>query len=194
MGPPDRSWVPRAALGAFRNRFRASPEGSWRLENHAKYSKNRMFYEVSCLSAFLLVIHQNRPRKPSKRGLPEAQERRRRPQGRPKRFQDDPKRRQERPKSAPRAAQVRLPSGLGGQMGPTWRRRAVRRAPGGHFGPSTVRFSTLRGAIFAWFSTHRKACSKLACGQSLCKHTASTARRLYITSACVLVRRRTAGQ
>ena len=148
MGPPDRSWVPRAALGAFRMSFRASPEGSWRPENHAKYNKNLVFYEVSCLSAFLLVIHQNRPSKPSKTRPPEAQQRPSRPQGRPKRFQDGPKRRQERPKSAPRAAQVRLPSGLGCQMGPTWRTRALRRAPGSHFRPPTVRFSTLRAAIF----------------------------------------------
>ena len=36
-------------------------------------------------------------------------------------------------KSAPKAAQRRLPSGLGGQVGPNWHRKAVQRSFTGHF-------------------------------------------------------------
>ena len=74
----------------------------------------------------------------------DAQEAPRAGQERPKRHQDGPKSRQERPKSIPRAAQLRLPAGLGGHMGPTSCPRAFRRAPGSHFGPPTGCFSTSR--------------------------------------------------
>ena len=58
----------------------------------------------------------------------------------------------ERPKSAPRAAQTRLPNGPGGEVGPNWHKRAVRRPPGDHFGLPTGRFCTLRGSIFGQVS------------------------------------------
>ena len=120
--------------------------------------------------------------------------------GRLKRLQDSPKGRQERPKGAPRAAQSQHPSGLGGQMKPTLRPRALLRPPGTHFGPPAGRFSAFRGVIFIQLETFRRACSKPPCVQSLCKHTSSIARRACvtttcgITSTCGLVRRRTAGQ
>ena len=62
--------------------------------------------------------------------------------------------------SVPRAP-PRLRSGLGGQVGPSWHKRAARRPPGGHFGPPAGRFCTLRGPIFAQFSSlgkHRQSC------------------------------------
>ena len=120
--------------------------------------------------------------------------------GRLKRLQDSPKNRQERPKGAPRAAQSQHPSGLGGQMKPTWRPRALLRPPRAHFGAPAGRCSAFRGAIFIQLQTFRRACSKPPCVQSLCKHTSSIARRACvtttcgITSTCGLVRRRTAGQ
>ena len=110
--------------------------------------------------------------------------------------QDASRRQQEPPRAPqerPRAAQIQLLSGLGGYMGPTWRPRALPKAPGGHLGPPTERFSAHRGALCAHFPNLRKACSKLSCGQSLCKHTASIARRPCVTSTCGLVRRRTPG-
>ena len=57
----------------------------------------------------------------------------------------------------PGAAQIPLSSGLGSQMGPTWRPRALRRPPRGHFGPSLGRCSTPPGTIFTHFSTFRTA-------------------------------------
>ena len=90
------------------------------------------------------------------------------------------------PQAHPRAAQIRFPSGLDSQMGPTWRPRALRRPPRGHFGPSLRRFSTPPGTIFTHFSTFRTAFAKLSFTQSLCKHTVSIARRLCLisTSLC----------
>ena len=70
---------------------------------------------------------------------------------RPKKHQDGPKSRQERFKSIPRAAQLRLPGGLGGHMGPTSCPRAFRRAPGSHFGPPHGVLFHLPGAILHTF-------------------------------------------
>ena len=58
--------------------------------------------------------------------------------GEAKRLQDSPTGRQERPKSAPRAAQAQLPNGPGGEVGPNWHKRAVRRPPRDHFGPGVA--------------------------------------------------------
>ena len=56
-----------------------------------------------------------------------------------------PRAAQEPPGAHPRAAQIPLSSGLDSQMGPTWRPRALRRPPRGHFGLSLGRFYTPRG-------------------------------------------------
>ena len=50
--------------------------------------------------------------------------------------------------NAPRAAQERFRSGLGGHLAPNCRPRAPRRPPGGHFGSLGARFWSLRGPIF----------------------------------------------
>ena len=65
------------------------------------------------------------------------------------------------PQAHLRTAQIKFPSGLDGQMGPTWRPRALRRPPGGHLRPSLGRVSTLGGIIIAHFSTFRTAFAKL---------------------------------
>ena len=81
--------------------------------------------------------------------------------GRPRRPPRRLEERHKRPKSAPRAAQPRLLSGLGGQVGPNWQKRAARRPPGGHFGPPAGRFCSLRGSIFVQFSSlgkHSQSC------------------------------------
>ena len=113
------------------------------------------------------------------------------PQERPRRPQESPGLRAAHeppgaPQAYPRASQIRLPSGLDHQMGPTWRPRALRKPPRGHLGPSLGRFATPRGAIFTYFSTFRTAFAKLSFTQSLCKHTVSIARRLCLisTSLC----------
>ena len=62
---------------------------------------------------------------------------------------------------APPGPPKRLPSGLGGQVGRNWHKRAARRPPGDHFGLPTGRFCTLRGSIFVPFSSlgkHRQSC------------------------------------
>ena len=122
------------------------------------------------------------------------QERPGRPQQRPRRPQDGPGSRQERPKSAPRGSKSRPNSASEPSWRPTGAHVAPKSPPEGHFGPPAGRFSTLRGTIFARFSTLLGALSKLPCPQSLCKPTASAARRVCVTSTCGLVRRRTAGQ
>ena len=96
--------------------------------------------------------------------------------------------------SAPRAAQTRLPSGLGGQVGPNWHKRAARRPSKGHVGPPAGRFCTLRGVDFRTVFFSRKASPKLSSEQSLRKPTPSTALLPCVTSTCGLVRRRTANQ
>ena len=53
--------------------------------------------------------------------------------------------------SAPRAAQTRLPNGPGGQVGPNWHKRAVRRPPGSHFGPSRGAFAPSGGRFLYTF-------------------------------------------
>jgi hypothetical protein len=68
------------------------------------------------------------------------------PQERPRRTQEVPRRPQERPKSAPRAAQRRSQSSLGGHLGPTWRPRGSRSPPGSPFGPLGGGFWPLRGS------------------------------------------------
>ena len=104
----------------------------------------------------------------------DAQEAPRAGHERPKKHQDGPKSRQERPKSIPRAAQLRLPGGLGGSMGPKSLPKGSRKKfwtpPRGAFPPP--------GSDFAHFCPHREAFSKLSFGQSLCKHTASVAQRV----------------
>ena len=57
-----------------------------------------------------------------------------------------PKTTQGRPKSAPRAAQRRSQSSLGGHLGPTWRPRGSRSPPGSPFGPLGGGFWPLRGS------------------------------------------------
>ena len=109
--------------------------------------------------------------------------------GRPRR---PPRRLQERHKHPKSAAQTRLPSGLGGQVGPNWHKRAVRRPSKGHFGPPAGRFCILRGSIFVQFSSLGKHRPKLSSGHSLRKPTPSTALPPCVTSTCGLVRRRTA--
>ena len=79
------------------------------------------------------------PQKPRK-GTPGAA------QEGPGATQEVPRRPQERPKSAPRAAQRRSQSSLGGHLGPTWRPRGSRSPPGSPFGPLGGGFWPLRGS------------------------------------------------
>ena len=91
--------------------------------------------------------------------------------------------RQKRPKSAqsrPNTASERPWRPSWAQLAQKIRPEASRRP----FWTSAGRCSTLRGTIFV----------KLSCGQSLRKHTPSTALLPCVTSTCGLVRRRTEGQ
>ena len=72
------------------------------------------------------------------------------------------------PQERPRAAQSRLPSGLGGQLGPTWRPKAPRRLPGSHFGSPAKRFPTLRGISIVNFALSGKLLQNDACFQADC--------------------------
>ena len=128
--------------GPILERFRSPPGGPGNLQNTVKYN----------VFAVFLVAPQTTFRSSKSapgRSQNDPQEAPRSGPGRPRRprLQE----RYKRPKSAPRAAQTRLPSGLGGQVGANSRKRAVRRPPGGHVGPPAGRFCTLQGSIFVQF-------------------------------------------
>ena len=152
-GPPDRSLVPRDVQEASRADFGAisDPSGRpWKPKNIVKYNVFAVFH----------VAPQTTPR--SSKSAPwkaqnDPQEAPRSGPGRPRRPPRRLQERHKRPKSAPIAAQRRLPSGLGGQVGPNWHKRAVRRPPGDHFGPPTGRFCTLRCRFSYSFFFFRKA-------------------------------------
>ena len=101
----------------------------WKPKNAVKYMVFAVFH----------VAPQTRPDRPNQPpGRPRSGPGR--PRSGPKTAPRAPKASQERPQSRPK-------TGLGGQVGPTWHKRAVRRPPGDHFGPPTGRFCTLRGSI-----------------------------------------------
>ena len=157
LGPPDRSLAPRDVQEASRVDFGAisDPSGRpWKPKNTVKYDVFAAFHvapqRTSRSSKSALGGSQNDPQEAPRSGPA-------RPRRPPRRLQE----RHKRPKSAPRAAQTRLPSGLGGQVGPNWHKRAARRPSKGHFGPLAGRFCTLRGSIFVQFSSlgkHSQSC------------------------------------
>ena len=153
LGPPDRSWAPRDVLEACRADFGAisDPSGRpWTPKNTVKYDVFAAFHVAPPTtlrsSKSALGGSQNDPQEAPRSGP-------RRPRRPPRRLQERPK----RPKSALRAAQTRLPSGLGGQVGPNWHKRAARRPSKGHFGPPAGRSCTLRGVDFRTVFFSRKA-------------------------------------
>ena len=173
--------------GPILERFRSPLGGPGSPKNIVKYCVFAVFHvasqRTSRSSKSALGGSQNDPQEAPRSGPA-------RPKRPPRRLQE----RHKRPKSAPRAAQTRLPSGLGGQVGPNWHKRAVRRPSKGHFGPPAGRFCILRGSIFVQFSSLGKHRPKLSSGHSLRKPTPSTALPPCVTSTCGLVRRRTADQ
>ena len=155
--PPDRSWVPSDVLEAVRADFRTLSDlfgRPWKPRNIVKYNVFATFHVAPQTtrrsSESAPGRSQNDPQETPRSGPG-------RPRRPPRRFQE----RHKRPKSAPRAAQTRLPSGLGGQAGANLHKRAARRPPGGHVGPPAGRFCTFRGSIFVRFSSlgkHRQSC------------------------------------
>ena len=131
LGPPDRSLVPRDVQEASRADLGVNLDPSGRLQK----AKNTVKYKVF---AVFHVAPQTTPRS-SKSALggsqKDPQEAPRSGPGRPRRPPRRLQERHKRPKSAPRVAQTRLPSGLGGQVGPSWHKAAARRPSKGHFGP-----------------------------------------------------------
>ena len=128
-----------------------------------KHCKIQCFCYISRSATDIVQIVQISPLEGQKRPPRGAQERPRTPQERPRRPQDGSK----SAKSVPRA---RLPSGLGGQVGPNLHKKAARRPPAGHFGPPAGRFCTLRGSIFVHFSSlgkHSQSCPVSKAGASL---------------------------
>ena len=183
LGSQDTS---KRLSGPILERFRSRPGGPGSPKNTVKYDVFTIFH----------VAPQTTPRSPKSAlggSQHDPQEAPRRGPGRPRRPPRRLQERHTRPKCVPRAAQTQLPSGLGGQVGPNWHKRAARSfqtqfwtPPWPGFAPSGVDFRT------AFFS--RKASPKLSCGQSLRKPTPSTALPPCVTSTCGLVRRRTASQ
>ena len=72
------------------------------------------------------------------------------------------------PQERPRAAQSRLPSGLGGHLEPTLRPKVPRRPPGGCFGAPAKGFPTLRGLRFVNFPLSGKRLQNDPCFQADC--------------------------
>ena len=147
LGPKTR---PRGLPGRFLSNFGPLREALQAL----KHCKIQGFCCISRSATETVQNVQISPWEVPKRPPGGAQERPRRPQERPKRPQDGPK---------------RLPSGLGGQMGSTWRLRALRRPPGAYFGPPRDDFRPSGGRFSCNFQPsggHVRSCP-------VCKASAS---------------------
>ena len=127
--------------GPILERFRSPPGGPGSPKNTVKYDVFAVFH----------VAPQTTPRS-SKSALGgsqhDPQEAPRSGPGRPRRPPRRLQERHKRPKSAPRAAQPRLLSGLGGQVGPNWQKElsgglpeAILDPPRAGSAPSGGRFS-----------------------------------------------------
>ena len=123
LGPPDRSWVPRDLLKAFRTDFGAisDPLGRpWKPKNTVKYSVFAVFHvapqRTSRSFKSALGGSQNDPQEAPRSGPA-------RPRRPPRRFQE----RHKRPKSAPRAPKHGFRAALAAKLGPT----GTKEPPGG---------------------------------------------------------------
>ena len=157
----------------------------WRPENTVKYKVFAAFHVAPQKPARTPKSAPGRCQNDPQEAPRSSPGRPRRPQERPKTAQDDPKSRQESPRSAPGASQIRLPGGLGGQMGSTWPPKSPPEASRSRFWTFQGTIFDLPGDAFHVIFNPRRTCSKLPCVQSLCKHTASIARRACVTPTCV---------
>ena len=116
LGPQETS---KRLPGPILERFRSLPGGPGSPKNTVKYDVFAVFHVAPQTtprsSKSALGGSRNYPQEAPWSGPG-------RPRRSPRRFQE----RHKRPKSAPRAAQPRLLSGLGGQVGPNWQKRAAR--------------------------------------------------------------------
>ena len=162
-----------------------------------KHLKNNGFYNV--LHNFTVLVQRRLGDRPE--GLQEpprgAQKAPKRGPGGPRSgpggTHDDSKSAKSAPRAPPEPPQLGFRAALAVKWSPTGTKE-----PSGGLPEAIL---DLRGLVFhppgydfraVFFS--RKACSKLSCGQSLRKHTHSTALCPCVASTCGLVRRRTADQ
>ena len=139
LSSPDRSLVPRDVQEASRVDFGAisDPSGRpWKPKNIVKYDVFAAFHvapqRTSRSSKSALGGSQKDPQEAPRSGPA-------RPRRPPRRFQE----RHKRPTSAPRAAQTRLPSGLGSQVGSGGLPEAMLDPPRPGFAPSGIDFRTV---------------------------------------------------
>ena len=159
LGPFVPLLRPSRPLLCRKSRPGAVPEAFWApqsppggLKTHVKYSKNLIFYSVSCFSAFLRMLLEQRPKKAAKGGSREPKMRPRRSPGGPRSSPRGPrsgpggprsgprgpKRPPRAPRSAPKGTQKGVKKELCFRFGP---RRASGSLPGAMlgrfvFGPS----------------------------------------------------------
>ena len=144
FGPTRR---PRGLPGRFWNDFGPL----WEALEGQKHCKIQRFCCVSRSATDIVQIVQISPWKSQN----DPQEAPRSGQGRPRRPSRRLEERDKRPKSAPRTAETRLPSGLGGQVGHNWHKRAVRTPPpragvalsGGRFSDSFLLSESIAKAL-----------------------------------------------